>query len=78
MSKWVTRRGLGGKIAGPPVVGLEKNLVTGAGGLKTIDECIASSIERHEVVEGEQRLRTVLVRGQVVVFVAITEGRPPE
>lgn len=76
MTKWVTRRDVEGKIVGEPAFCLEKNQVARATGIKTIDEHIASLLETHEIVEGQQALRKIHARGQVVGFVEVSNDCP--
>jgi hypothetical protein len=77
MVKWVTRRGLDGKILTPPELGVEDGKVTRVDGIKTVNERIASLIGPNEIVEGSQGLRRILDNGQAVGFIEISADRPP-
>src|SRR5215212_11524541 len=68
MVKWVTRRDVDGKIVSQPELCLDKGQAVQASTRKTVDECIASLLEPHEIVEGRQALRKIFVRGDIAGF----------
>ena len=78
MVKWVTRRDVDGKIVSQPELCLDKGQAVQASTRKTVDECIASLLEPHEIVEGRQALRKIFVRGDIAGFIEISADRPPD
>lgn len=77
MAKWVTRRGLDGKVLRSPELAIEDGPVTRVNGHKTVNERIASLIGPNEIVEGGQGLRRILINGLAVGFIEISADRPP-
>lgn len=78
MSKWVIRHDLDGNKVGSPEMCLVESRGPQVGGLKTVDECIASLLAPHETAEAQRPLRKILIRDEVVGFISVSEQRPPD